>query len=984
MSLPPELVRQISDAFHVWGGYEHKRRLTLSEFRTILAAVGVSESDIRAVFTGIDTNCDGQLDWDEFLQWVQNDGGVLPLKHSHMPNAANLLPAVGKSSGQDVLKRIADSLARTDVSPAVLYDRVDSDRSGEISRDELTRLIRMFEPAIDTTELNSAFYHLDRNGDGKIDRREFAAALDRARGVIPTIPETLPTAVVARDFGPTEDELVRQEIFAEMARLQQQIAQFDETAEVQHKLLGQHHVPPHRSWRSDCHLMSTADLRSLRARMQDEYHAIRAEVESQAKILAPPPASTGSDITTRSLPAPMKLATETPTWDGLGRLAEAMFKVYDAGYGFPEWSIHMLSSGELASHATKTIVYYKCTDEIELVQRMVREREPVNIAMMRKYSEHRLQESFGYRRGAYMHSTQDRLMPNIAIFCRTPLEYRGYRVDTNVINLVGYAFDTPEQPDYRYFFGSGLLTAMKWQELVDRVSVVWRYAFQAARDHNLKYIYFSAVGGGAFSTYLNGRPETSYQKLWEASMPRVEAEFPEIRRYDLGRIPDFVHSSEMLAVLNDCLLVNAWDPFSMVGNGNALDASLDGCFGACTAMAVLCWPITNPCMTYRAVAEPTAAVPTTLVHAPAYSESTVLRDDSDHGLRWDRRWLAARQGPGTEATRASVRNSTKTMVARQLGLAHFGDNAFVSRWPRCQYADTTLFTDESRLSTYGSAAAGASNLLGRYDGVCVRACADYNMSWDQYTHHPGTASPPFWVLHMAAINIGESARAPDFSDFSNSRGLDEDSYVGSMRRLYDNMVVVCATLRIQHLVMFPFGMGAFLRHLPSIDRRYADWITMQRLRRRLASEFVDALRRCPEPRAGVHFACAAGGDGANEGACNRDAFIRAFAAADALVQQQVIIYPGADSLQLANDLAAGSGAVMLLNGSNRTLIGNHWFNDGAKQAIDENLHRRSWTLSAASYLMNGYGVKVPKTGRRPRELRENIENVMGGSTYNFT
>ena len=49
------------------------------------------------------------------------------------------------------------------------------------------------------------------------------------------------------------------------------------------------------------------------------------------------------------------------------------------------------------------------------------------------------------------------------------------------------------------------------------------------------------------------------------------------------------------------LFVNAWDPFSMVGNGNANDNSLDGHVGRTTASALLCWPYSNPSITYHCV-----------------------------------------------------------------------------------------------------------------------------------------------------------------------------------------------------------------------------------------------------------------------------------------------------------------------------------------------------------------------------------------------
>eukprot|EP00927_Polykrikos_kofoidii_P003012 TRINITY_DN111_c0_g2_i1.p1 TRINITY_DN111_c0_g2~~TRINITY_DN111_c0_g2_i1.p1 ORF type:complete len:435 (+),score=44.17 TRINITY_DN111_c0_g2_i1:74-1306(+) len=410
-------------------------------------------------------------------------------------------------------------------------------------------------------------------------------------------------------------------------------------------------------------------------------------------------------------------------------------------------------------------------------------------------------------------------------------------------------------------------------------------------------------------------------------------------------------------------------------------------------MAVLCWPNTNPCIRYLAVSDPsveTRELAGVSLSAPA-SEQTLLNTDEDHGLQWGRAWLGLRNGPETESHRKDVRENTKLLMAEQLRLVSFGDNAFAAGYLPPWHADTTLFIDESEFSRYGSGRAGGKNLLGRYDAVCVKAFADYDMSWKPYPHGSGERSP-FWVLHMAAINVGESARPSDFDDFFRSNVFDEDSYVGAMRRLFDNMVVVMATLRVEHFVAFPFGMGAFLRNLALCDRRYNDRITMQRLRRRVAAEFAGALARCPEPRACVHFACAGSTKHtaesrteAPEGARNADAFLRAFCAADAAVQQHVIMYPGADCLELAQKLAENSRAVVMLNGANRTLLGNHWFLDGAKRAIDENLHRRSWTLAASSYLLNGHGKdgRLQKT-RGPDELRRNVENVLKGHTFNFS
>jgi len=46
--------------------------------------------------------------------------------------------------------------------------------------------------------------------------------------------------------------------------------------------------------------------------------------------------------------------------------------------------------------------------------------------------------------------------------------------------------------------------------------------------------------------------------------------------------------------LRRAVVVNAWDCWSIIGNGNFADRSLDGFVGRATALAVLGWPVTNP------------------------------------------------------------------------------------------------------------------------------------------------------------------------------------------------------------------------------------------------------------------------------------------------------------------------------------------------------------------------------------------------------
>mmetsp|Transcript_40102 Transcript_40102/g.128675 ORF Transcript_40102/g.128675 Transcript_40102/m.128675 type:complete len:316 (-) Transcript_40102:135-1082(-) len=288
-------------------------------------------------------------------------------------------------------------------------------------------------------------------------------------------------------------------------------------------------------------------------------------------------------------------------WKAQGDIAAGMREVYQSGYEFPAWSVEMLRSGKLAALARGVTVYHKADDRFEDVQAVASEREPVNIGMSRCYNQDRLMELHKYKTGAYGRSKKDRLMPNIAIYCETPIKQGDRMENVHVINVIGYAFDDQTQPDYQYFFPMKHGDA-KWNELVERFRHMWRFIFVCAERKGLKRIYLADIGGGAFSALLSG-PGISYGRLKEESLAPVQAEFQSKNFVveQLPRVPDFAFKPENKALLAESLLVNAWDPWSMVGNGNGHDNSLDGFFGRCTAMAVLCWPTSNPLAQYEAV-----------------------------------------------------------------------------------------------------------------------------------------------------------------------------------------------------------------------------------------------------------------------------------------------------------------------------------------------------------------------------------------------
>lgn len=95
-----------------------------------------------------------------------------------------------------------------------------------------------------------------------------------------------------------------------------------------------------------------------------------------------------------------------------------------------------------------------------------------------------------------------------------------------------------------------------------------------------------------------------------------------------------------------------------------------------------------------------------------------------------------------------------------------------------------------------------------------------------------------------------------------------------------------------------------------------------------------------------------------------------------------------DCLQLAQDLINAKACsekpgvlkVGMLNGANRKLVGNHWFQSGARFAIDENLHRRSSSMARAALLLN-FDIEP-----RPRRLHQLEATVRwhGGTIYDIS
>lgn len=281
--------------------------------------------------------------------------------------------------------------------------------------------------------------------------------------------------------------------------------------------------------------------------------------------------------------------------------AVAIRKIYAPKCEFPEWVLELKNWSKHDFQGT--VAYYHREDSLEDVQLLLREREPCNITMHRLYNKEALQQQFGYSVGAYSRSTKDKLMPNIAVYCNATVKVSAGFRKTHVINLVGAALDTSEQPDYAYFHNQKA-------KLIKHYTQMWQLAFACAKELHatgkITKMKIYNVGGGAFAGWYGSQFIT---EIFEPSFLPLLPCFPvgvygydrTHKRFIGGIIPDIFDDDDEGEDMENSLYVNAWDPWSLIGNGNETDSSLDGYWGRISNMAVLGWSVTNPQIQTRSV-----------------------------------------------------------------------------------------------------------------------------------------------------------------------------------------------------------------------------------------------------------------------------------------------------------------------------------------------------------------------------------------------
>ena len=360
----------------------------------------------------------------------------------------------------------------------------------------------------------------------------------------------------------------------------------------------------------------------------------------------------------RPLPPPRPLVAEK-SWteqdcnvriepEHLRYYAGVLSGLYESHYQPPDWVADWVGSDSYCKLAQETKCYFPESSSMHDVKRLLLERQPVNIAMRTGYDATAMQDSFGFggdSGSAYtqlFRSNPTRLPPNIAVYCRTPVgSHDGLAV--HVINSIGFAFDSMDQPDAQYFLdmtkcvygwaSSAFRSEAHKNELIERLTQAYRLVFACARDLYVGRVCLAFLGGGHFASGFPGGGRAAYfdecylpaicRALDSYSAPVADAGtlLRSISVFSMGgdeaagmearlksavlqrgfrfsvecrRVPDALIDTR-------CLYQNAWDPHSICGNGNRGDSSLDGFIGRTTAVGALTFVPLNPWIALRPV-----------------------------------------------------------------------------------------------------------------------------------------------------------------------------------------------------------------------------------------------------------------------------------------------------------------------------------------------------------------------------------------------
>lgn len=290
---------------------------------------------------------------------------------------------------------------------------------------------------------------------------------------------------------------------------------------------------------------------------------------------------------------------------GFPDLLKQIREIYFERYAFPDWILRVKKT-MYNKYAKTCIVLYNSDDNesttLENVKLLMENREPTNIAMGRLYDSNKLNKILGYKQGVYgdfEHSV------NISVFVKTPMQVGSGFIEVNVLNVIAPAFDNQQQPDFKYFNYS-----KNEEDLIKRFTLIFQMILHTTIIEKFKKLYLCGFGLGAFNNNARhyteglrrvfGGKQLPFEIFFMDYSPRIfgEQQLYKYCKYVKANYHHLNTEIESTEDLQDSLFINAWDPWSFIGNGNAGDNSWDGAFGRFTMMSILAIPQLNKYIQY--------------------------------------------------------------------------------------------------------------------------------------------------------------------------------------------------------------------------------------------------------------------------------------------------------------------------------------------------------------------------------------------------
>ncbi|KAG0577069.1 hypothetical protein KC19_5G128500 [Ceratodon purpureus] len=165
LNLPPQLVQELADSFRFFDR-NGDGRISKEELGAVVRSLGqkVSDADLEKLMCEVDTNGDGFIDFEEFMDL--NTRAMVADCSSVMPDVCSGIPA--QSTGS------SDASAMLSA-----FNVFDVDKDGLISAEELHYVLAGFgDEKVSVDDCRCMIQCVDEDGDQMVNFREFEALMN--------------------------------------------------------------------------------------------------------------------------------------------------------------------------------------------------------------------------------------------------------------------------------------------------------------------------------------------------------------------------------------------------------------------------------------------------------------------------------------------------------------------------------------------------------------------------------------------------------------------------------------------------------------------------------------------------------------------------------------------------------------------------------------------------------------------------------------